>query len=144
MPLRMADTAVKRQGTLDKFDSLGDLPDVDWLTPPVDDYFSSYVAELGARGQFEGSSHLLPATGLENFAIPSNSDGPTNISFNTATPGFVDQSMTLGDLGLQSLPPVVEAPLPHQVFLPSWRGLRRLLLRSEVAGYLLLASDYSN
>ena len=37
-----------RQNTVE---SLGELPDLDFLTVPVDDYFGSYVAELGARGQ---------------------------------------------------------------------------------------------
>ena len=43
-------------------ESLGDLPDLDFLTAPfVSDVFGNYVAELGARGQAESASQALEA-----------------------------------------------------------------------------------
>ena len=103
----MGDVEIERMGTFGG--DLGDLPDIDFLTVPVEDFFGSYVAELGARGQQEGSDQ--PA-GQDSGNLQSSSVDP---SFAVAgLPTFEDQSMVFDDLGLPSMPPV-DQPQSNQV-----------------------------
>ena len=111
----MGDIAVERQGTLE---SLGDLPDIDFLTVPVDDYFGNYIAELGARGQQEGSGLPMTTSGLEPFLLPRSSADPVNISYGSALPDvaeFGDQNLMLDGLGMQSIHLPVQPPSNAQV-----------------------------
>ena len=101
----MAGLAVERQATLG---DLADLPDIDFLTVPVEDYFGSYVAELGARGQQDGSALPMTTSGLDGLVLPGAPDSG-DLSYGSAVPdvpGFGDSTMTLDDINLDSLPPV--------------------------------------
>lgn len=102
----MGQVAVERQGTLG---DLSDLPDIDFLTVPVDDYFGSYVAELGARGQQESLPLPMTTSGLEDLALPDGTPSAEGISYGSAVPdlpGFGDSTMTLDDINLDTLPPI--------------------------------------